>query len=233
MTKRAIKDTVPTRQASPLFEYSEAEWSQIEETILAIRSGPLTEFVRDSLLQCARRYRSKILQPKSTKRRKQWQQIARQSEKLQRELVICTEQRLADLRVDWPYKEILENVRSIYDRHLEALVELQDTATAHINFYLSKGPYDFDSMRLPFDMNKPHSKFQFEILEIWWRLGGKLRLSRHPRSGKISGPTARYFFAVTRPVMGASTPSPEALPDIVARFKNPIIKGAVSNGETR
>jgi hypothetical protein len=178
--------------------------------------------IRERLEECARRYRSRMLQPKLAQRRRSWQQIERQCEKLKRAFSICAEQRLADLRADWP-PEAVANVGALYDRQVKALVELQDIATAHVDFYVPRGNYDFDYLQLGFDMNKPQWKFQFAILEMWVRLGGKLRFSRNSR-GEISGPLARYFFAVTRPVMGPSTPSPETFRKIVARFKDAMRK---------
>jgi hypothetical protein len=50
-------------------------------------------------------------------------------------------------------------------------------------------------------------------------LGGKLRISRHPKSQKVQGPLAKYFMAVAEPVMGDATPSVESLPDIIERQK--------------
>lgn len=65
--------------------------------------------------------------------------------------------------------------------------------------------------------NNPRLTYEFEVLSIWTSLGGELKVSRHPRTGKIQGPLARFFRAVTIPVMGTSAPSLESLPDIVQR----------------
>ena len=46
--------------------------------------------------------------------------------------------------------------------------------------------------------------FQFHVLHVWTDLGGKLRISRNPMTGKIKGPLARYFAAATQPVCGGS-----------------------------
>ena len=56
--------------------------------------------------------------------------------------------------------------------------------------------------------------YHSHVLDTWTALGGKLKFSRHPRTGKIKGPLARYFSAVTQPVHGGS---PESLPDIIKR----------------
>lgn len=55
------------------------------------------------------------------------------------------------------------------------------------------------------------------VLWLWTDVfGGKLQ-SSHNASGEVSGPLVRYFFAVTRPVMGDETPSVESLPNIIER----------------
>jgi hypothetical protein len=63
---------------------------------------------------------------------------------------------------------------------------------------------------------RPRVAFLFRVLEIWTQLGGMLRLSRHPRTNRVTGPLARYFAAATQPVIGGSL---ESLPDIVRRQK--------------
>jgi hypothetical protein len=65
--------------------------------------------------------------------------------------------------------------------------------------------------------NNPRLRYEFQVLSVWTKLGGDLRISRHPKSGKVQ--LARFFRAVTVPVMGISAPSPESLPDIVRRQK--------------
>jgi hypothetical protein len=59
------------------------------------------------------------------------------------------------------------------------------------------------------------------ILWLWTDIfRGKLKLSRDPGSGQLRGPLARYFLAVTGPVMTDEAPSLESLPDIVDRQKS-------------
>jgi len=65
--------------------------------------------------------------------------------------------------------------------------------------------------------DNPKFMFQFKVLLIWTELGGELGISRHGKYGTIQGPLARFFRAVTVPVMGALAPSPESLPDIIRR----------------
>jgi hypothetical protein len=63
---------------------------------------------------------------------------------------------------------------------------------------------------------RPKAQYQFEVLEVWTRLGGETNFSRHPTTGEIGGPLTRYFCAVTQPVHGGS---PESLPDILGRYE--------------
>ena len=62
----------------------------------------------------------------------------------------------------------------------------------------------------------PSVWFQFNVLENWTLLGGKLKLSRNHKN-KVSGPLARYFSAAAHPVLGGSL---ESLPDILERHKD-------------
>jgi hypothetical protein len=192
MAKRLAQQTAGTKQDVPTFDYSETDWRRIEATLSGLRNYTPPEVIRKNSLESAQRYRSQLLQPKPAQRRRAWQQIVRQCEKLKRTVAIVAEQRLTDSRADWPH-EVAENVSALYDGQLKALIELQEIATAHVDFYLPRGTYDCDFPRLGFDMNKPHWKFHFVVLEIWVRLGGKLRFSRNSNSGEISGPLARYF----------------------------------------
>ena len=73
--------------------------------------------------------------------------------------------------------------------------------------------------------NSPKAAYQSSVLDVWTDLGGQLKFSRHPNTGKIKGPLARYFSAVTQPVHGGS---PESLPDIIERHV--AGKAALKNG---
>jgi len=58
--------------------------------------------------------------------------------------------------------------------------------------------------------------FHFAVLNVWTKLGGQLKFSRHPTQRYVKGPLPRYFSAVTKPVHEVSL---ETLPDIVKRHK--------------
>jgi hypothetical protein len=100
-----------------------------------------------------------------------------------------------------------------YSKHMFALLELQLLARSH----LAKPERRNDDLGFP--KARARDWFHFKVLEVWTDLGGELRKTRHPTTGKIKGPLARYFFAATRPVHGGSL---ESLPDILARQKSLI-----------
>jgi hypothetical protein len=61
----------------------------------------------------------------------------------------------------------------------------------------------------------PRSSFFEVVLNHWTAAGGFLKFSRagseSRNKGKLGGPTMRYLTAVSGPVLGADTPSPEGL----------------------
>jgi hypothetical protein len=64
---------------------------------------------------------------------------------------------------------------------------------------------------------EPRVVYLQRILMLWTMFGGKLQISRHPVSGKISGPLVRYLTAVTVPVMGRDAPKPVSFPGYIKR----------------
>lgn len=63
---------------------------------------------------------------------------------------------------------------------------------------------------------KPTVEFHFQVLRAWVALGGELKVSYDAITGKVRGPLARYFSAVTKGVTGASTNS---LRDIIKQHR--------------
>jgi hypothetical protein len=63
----------------------------------------------------------------------------------------------------------------------------------------------------------PRAYFQFKVLDQWVKLGGTVRISRHPHTQKIGGPLVRFYSAVTEPVIGGS---PETLTHVVKAYKS-------------
>lgn len=61
--------------------------------------------------------------------------------------------------------------------------------------------------------------YQHTVLDVWLRLGGQLKISRHPLSGEVSGPLWRYFQSAAAPVMGSDMPSPASFPRLVSSYR--------------
>jgi len=225
--KRIVMAPSNTERASSpaAFDYSAAEWAEIKASIEAMTKLPLQESdldrVRRALLRVARRYLSEIAEPLTPTQRKRlaarsWRRVAHASEKLHVLLSACAEQRLGEL-AEGQYLHSWE--RKKFDRLVNALVDLRVEANNWAVHYDERTEEDLPGILLARDMNNPRVVFQFEILNTWAKCGGKLRISRHPINGAIRGPLARYFAAVTRPVMGSRAPSLQSLPSIVARQK--------------
>jgi hypothetical protein len=72
------------------------------------------------------------------------------------------------------------------------------------------------------ERGRPPSSFRgkqmayVNLLEFWRALGGDWRVSRD-KSGKITGPLARFFKAVVDPAMGGHAMSLETLPDMIEK----------------
>jgi hypothetical protein len=203
MAKRGSKQDVGAKQDAPLFEYSRAEWSNIEAAARAIlpNDKPLPNEVRMALVDRARVYQSRT-RLALAKDNQDWQKVARLSERLHQALRVASEQSVEIIRVVQGPREA-KYVRRWLEAYLEKLLEIKDHAEAVI---------------IPAkEMNYRPARvwYQSEVLEIWVRLGGQLRFSRSKRGPQ--GPLIRFFQAVTGPVMGASAPSPESIPDIVRR----------------
>ncbi len=184
-----------------LFDYSEAEWAEIEISVQAVRRTSLTTKEREALRAAARHY----LSPRRAFRRAlraEWKKIGISFEKLRPKLSTCIEQTACVDDSNPKVTELRLMFASMALQHLDGLIRIASV--------LSDNPGRGDNPRLT---------YQSKVLEQWVRLGGKLKLSRHSRTQKVQGPLARYFFSVVRPVMGASAPSPESLRDIIERYK--------------
>jgi hypothetical protein len=113
-------------------------------------------------------------------------------------------------RAGFTAKDRQARVSENYREDFDDLDRFRDRAAAYAEAherYPTEGTH-FDN---------PKFMFQFKVLLIWTELGGELRISRHGKYGTVQGPLARFFRAVTVPVMGALAPSPESLPDIIRR----------------
>jgi hypothetical protein len=208
------------RNAS-LFNYSEEEWLAIEAAIQVVRNGTLPKKIRKWLVGEARWYLADRIQPNE---RREWEKAAFHIEKARQVISGIAERNLELFNKAGYAKKIGQAVvNRVFGEDLGDLTRIRDEAkeTAELN---KKGPINsahFDNMKF---------MYVFKVLLIWTSLGGELGVSRHPRHGNIQGPLARFFRAVTVPVMGPSAPSPESLPEIVRRQRKFLAFEATPQG---
>jgi hypothetical protein len=188
-------------------DYTSEQWAEIERTLRHLQSDE-ARFEKSCarLRRIARVYRRCMInkssrQAKKNKYTQEWAKIANLSKVLIESLALVDTYEL-----DEPEQPPCDR----FEQEKEALLLLQFLA----RFRLAK---------LRIDDRFPKAglrvRFQFDVLKVWTDLGGELKISRHPVSGKIGGPLARYFSAVTQPVHGGSL---ENLPDVIERQKTMI-----------
>jgi hypothetical protein len=180
----------PTSADRPtFFDYSNQEWSEIEKAARSARNRPPPKRLRKELVDFACDYLGARLT--RSQRRQAWQKVVPQVDRLQQTISVIA---CGPLQQHW--LSVLSDIR----------------CGAEIAVTLSEGdPFYFK--------NNPKMEYEFYVLSTWRSLGGKLKISRNSGTGKIDGPLARFFRAVTVPVMGTLAPSLESLPDIVQRQK--------------
>jgi hypothetical protein len=194
--QKTSEGTVPSANRGGVvqFDYTESQWSKIEEAVGPLERGTLLEEVRERLRNAAREYLSGgLLQRGDRARKNRWEKITRLSKKLNSELPSCVEETFGR-DMPRPFCDLISCIGRL-PRYSE-LAAIECSSRSKI---------------------LPQWIFELKILQIWMDLGGKLKISRHPKSQKVQGPLAKYFLAVTEPVMGNATPSLESLPDIVER----------------
>ena len=201
-----------------LFDYSKEEWSKIEAATQSIRTAAaLPDDARAELLRSARVYLARMVHPNPVQHRK-WRKVIRQTEGLRHALAAAIELDLRHLGECGLEKELLAENAEYLQRPFEDLSVIQDFAEEMAEMVQRRPPelrhYDV-----------PRMIYEWEILEVWIALGGQLGISRHPRTGKVQGPLARFFRAVTVPVMGASAPALETLRDVIARHERIRLAG--------
>jgi hypothetical protein len=188
------------------FEYTEVQWAEIVRSLQHLQ--PNEEDLgkaRRRLGDAARRYRLQKVNAAGDKTRQRWfardwARIVKLSDELMRLL-----HRRSNLEEEPPHPNG-EPPADPWREHQEALMKLNFVARASLAASNDDG----------FPKASWRAWYQFDVLETWTRLGGKLQFSRHPQKHKITGPLARYFSAVTQPMLGGSL---ESLPDIVKRHK--------------
>jgi len=203
MAKRRSKQHAGAKQDAPYFDYSPAEWSEIEAAARAVLPDgkALPNEVRVWLVDLARIYRFELrLQHFGrAKDRGDWQRIVHLSERLHQAVLAKIQEdrkivrgysiEASYLGLEEPLKGVLQ-IKKYAKKLLLSLSKITDFTPSRVNY-------------------------QHWVLGLWVDLGGKLRFSRSKRGPQ--GPCIRFFRAVTTPVMGASAPSLESIPDIIRR----------------
>ena len=209
--KRAPAPAAATaKKPVALFDYSEEEWSEIEAAVQAVRPK-MPKSARKWLLGevCWYLAATSI----QTNHRRPWQKATSLAEKLRQVISGMAERDLELLaKAGYSQKNRQAQVNAIYRDDLDLLDRFRHRAAKNARAYER-----YPTEGAHFD--NPKFMFHFKVLLIWTELGGELRISRHPRHGTVQGPLARFFRAVTVPVMGASFSSLEGLPDIIERQK--------------
>jgi hypothetical protein len=211
--KRSVRKPPAGTAEKPaaLFNYTEEEWLEIEAAVQVVRKGPLPKKIRKWLAGEARWYLANRALPNDLWWRT-WEEAVVQTEKTRQLISGIAEHHLELLnRAGYSKKRNLAVINRCYGEDLRALARIRDRAKeeAKSEKFPTEGAH----------YGNPKLMYRFKVLLIWTFLGGELRVSRHPRHGNIQGPLARFFGAVTVPVMGESAPSPESLPDIIRQQK--------------
>jgi hypothetical protein len=196
------------RRNQPAFDYSEDEWAEIKASIHQLRQDRLLTKLRRILSAAAQSYLDALraVDRRADRRalKAHWHKITKISEKLQREVSACAERALAE-----SHREMLPwEIDNRFDAGMASIQLFVETVGMQARLLGRRFDYWRD----------PRLLFQSQVLETWIWLGGKLKIARNSES-QVSGPLARFFFAVARPVMRERAPSPESLPEIVNRQK--------------
>jgi hypothetical protein len=223
------------------FDYSEAEWDEIEAEVAAVRKTRLSAAERALLIEAAQKYIHKAVEREAgtyappNARARSWAKVGELCSQLCDALEAAGRNRYDD---DWRSKAAvaLQGERSlVLGRQLNQDLNL-------INLEKNDGTLSIGDMvellvRLKVEAEdlakplfwsvsrmtswtgrlEPQVVFFQRILLLWTDFGGKLKLSRDPDTRQNRGPLVRYFLAVIRPVMKDKTPSLQSLRDIVRR----------------
>src|SRR5262249_48955612 len=187
------------------FDYTDEQWADIERSLLHLQADQAAlERARNELVQAARINLSEQLDDaRGAKNRKKW--VANEwtrIEKLSADLLESLTRVARFEGLGSPPPDGHPAVDAYKDEQL-AVARLNAMAVARL-----AGPKIDDG--LPKATRRQW--FHFHVLHVWTELGGKLQFSRHPTTGQIKGPLARYFVAATQPVCGGSL---ESLRDIL------------------
>lgn len=222
--------------------YSADEWAEIDSAVTAVRGTPLLSAERNSLLQAALRYRRATNEREMRAyvaphaRAKSWAKVARLCSQLCKALETAGRNREGDNWKTTPIvivpntmglslaKKLIGEHVVAPDRQFGGVLNIENIIEllAHLERSTAQTaePFFWGISLLVSHTGRrdPQIIFFQHILWLWTDIfGGKLRFSRNPQSGKLSGPLIRFFFSVTRPAMTDKAPSIESIPDIVRR----------------
>jgi hypothetical protein len=202
----SIQDFIRAGGSLRTFDYTAEQWMEIAQSLQQFLPKQETiETVRSQLRNLARSFLLDLVDDPRHKQRKisqlkHWNKASKLADSLMSELTWLA-------RNDPHPPDPSGETPNPYNEASSALMKISVKAkgrTIAVGKRIDDG-YPTSTRKAAYHSN---------VLQVWTTLGGKLRISRHPSTGKIKGPLARYFSAVTKPVHGGS---PESLPDIIKR----------------
>lgn len=180
----------------PSFDYSDEEWTEIEQSARLTCNKQLTDEVRQRLRQAGALYLTlsragnKFLKQQQLASISSWQSIRRLAGELHEQL-----DKANVPRVDG----------SKYGTLLKSLAKLTNNS----------------SISSAKSLQSPRENYYSDVLGVWLdELGGRLGLSRGSNTHKLGGPLVRFFRAVTCPVLKTDAPALETISDIVGRERD-------------
>ena len=180
----------------PSFDYSDEEWTEIEQSARLTCNKQLTDEVRQRLRQAGALYLTlsragnKFLKQQQLASISSWQSIRRLAGELHEQL-----DKANVPRVDG----------SKYGTLLKSLAKLTNDS----------------SISSAKSLQSPRENYYSDVLGVWLdELGGRLGLSRGSNTHKLGGPLVRFFRAVTCPVLKTDAPALETISDIVGRERD-------------
>jgi hypothetical protein len=188
------------------FDYSPEQWAEVAKSLQPLKAkDEAIEKARGRLERAARSFFRDKLNGPGHKRQRQWKlehwtKVDKLADALISEFFWLERDEIRHGPPDPSGKE-----RQPYRHQITELMKISVKAKRHVS------PNRIDD---GFPRTTLKSDYHGAVLRVWTELGGKLKVSRHPATGKIKGPLVRYFSAVTQPVHGGS---PESLPDIIRR----------------
>lgn len=212
----------PLSVATNLFNYTQAQWADIEAAVTTTRNAPLSDAERVDLLVAANAFfhnsaerESGTYVPPKVKT-ESWRKLEQRCGQLREALETACRYLLGDSWREEPITFLGVPGPTFGDvEDLAARVQVRAKEITGNPSALKPTIVQSFTGRLD-----PSVVFQQRILSIWTNhLKGRLTVTHDPISGEIKGALVKYFLAVAGPVMGEKLPSLQSLPDIVERQK--------------